>query len=405
MKIAVIGQGYVGLPLALSLAGAGHYVVGFDTNRVKIQELLAGKSYIDDVNSEVLKLFVDSGHYLPTFDPTDIANVEVAIIAVPTPLNSSKEPDLSYLESACDLLGEILINGTLIINESTSYPGTLRKIISARIEAKTKLNGKHLYAVSPERVDPGNSSFSIKNTPRLIAGLTYEATKAAHQIYQSICEKVIIVSSPEIAEAAKIFENTFRQVNIALVNEFSTIMQAMDISTREVLEASASKPYGFMKFEPGIGVGGHCIPVDPIYLAFISEKFGISSKFINLATQVNAQMPEVIAEILERKIGQKLNGKKILVLGITYKPDIADVRESPSIELIRTLRERGCEVVWNDPIVTLWENESSTPLTKSDFDATLIAVAHKSFEVEKILLTSKLVLDATGKYLKVKQLI
>ena len=370
----------------------------------KVAELQSLKSYIDDIDSSVVKKATETGRYKASSNPTDIGHVEVAIIAVPTPLNSGREPDLSFLHSACDLLALELKSGTLIINESTSYPGTLRDVIAVRIENKSNLKGMHSYAISPERVDPGNPNYTIKNTPRLIAGLTPGSAEASCRLYESISENVIVVSSPEIAEAAKVFENSFRQVNIALVNEFATIMHSMGIPTREVLDASSSKPYGFMKFAPGIGVGGHCIPVDPIYLAYISEKFGVKSNFINLATKVNALMPKVVVEMIEGIVGESLRGKKVLVLGISYKPDIADIRESPSIELINILREKGCEVAWNDPQVHNWEGELSTPIPTNGFDLTLIAVAHSKFQMEKVIKSSKIVIDATGKFPDIKQL-
>ena len=402
MKIAVIGQGYVGLPIAISAAKSGFNVIGFDIDGALVENLNSGISHIRDITDEDIRKVIDSRNYHASFNSADLQNVEVVVIAVPTPLNELRQPDLSFLESVCDLLGTNLLKRALIINESTSYPGTLRNLISARIDALSSLG--HLYAISPERVDPGNNKWKISNTPRLFAGLTPEASRKVRDFYEKFCDNLIEVSSPEVAEAAKLFENTFRQVNIALVNEFALITRSLGISVREVLEASASKPYGFMKFNPGLGVGGHCIPVDPSYLSFAATNVGASTEFIELANKINLDMPNKIIEIITKQVGVALYGKKILVCGVSYKPNIADTRESPSLRLIESLREVGAKVSWHDPIVKTLNGEDSVTLASEQFDIVVLAIAHDEMNIEAISGCAKIVFDCVGKMPKAIQL-
>jgi len=277
MRVAIIGQGYVGLTIAVGAAGAGHSVVGFDVNEGLVAALNAGKSHIEGITDETLASFISSGIYKASTDATALDGCDVIVIAVPTPLDADRNPDLSFVHAAADLIAKNVRSTKLIINESTSYPGTLRGEIAAHV---TLSGVAHFYASSPERVDPGNTQWNVKNTPRLIGGLSPEAVAKAREFYGSFCDSIIEVSSPEVAEAAKIFENTFRQVNIALVNEFAQIADALGISGREVIDAAATKPYGFMEFKPGPGVGGHCIPVDPSYLAHVANEVGIPATFI-----------------------------------------------------------------------------------------------------------------------------
>ena len=393
-KVAIVGQGYVGLPIALSAAKAGFNVVGFDTNPSIVENLNAGNSHIVDIEVPLLLSFLDKGCYKATSDPTELADAEIIVIAVPTPLDSNRNPDLSFLISACEIIGNHLQNECLVINESTSFPGTLRNIISKRISEISRK--EHLYAVSPERVDPGNRNWKIANTPRLISGLTNEAKEKARQFYESFCENIIVVSTPEVAEAAKLFENTFRQVNIALVNELALISRSLGISVREVLDAADTKPYGFMKFNPGIGVGGHCIPVDPSYLAFAARNSGSEAEFIELANKVNLQMPNNILNRIRIENQGTLEGKKILVCGISYKPDVSDVRESPSIELIKLMRAEGADVSWHDPLVVNYDNQTSVALSESKFDITILAVRHKEMDLDLITKTADYVFDCLG---------
>jgi len=394
-NVVVVGQGYVGLPLSLAIAEAGFNVIGFDLNGSLVDQLNAGKSHIEDISNETLMNHIKSGNYTASSNPIDFSNSEIAIIAVPTPLDTERKPDISYIESASKLLGENLTKETLIINESTSYPGTLREVIAPIVNKFSPKSIKHLFAISPERVDPGNENWSIKNTPRILAGLTIEAKEQAKKFYSKFCDNLVEVSSPEVAEAAKLFENTFRQVNIALVNEFAQITKSLGIPVREVLDAAATKPYGFMKFTPGIGVGGHCIPVDPSYLAYVAEQNGVVPSFINLANKVNLAMPFYIANRIEELLDGKLLGKKILVCGISYKKDVADVRESPSKTLIEVLRERGSLVSWHDPLVERWGQELSSDIS-DDFDLIFVAIAHTNLDLESINKSSAIIFDATS---------
>lgn len=348
MRIAVVGQGYVGQALSKAAQGSGIKVIGIDVDAEKVRALAA-------IGYEVTTNF------------SMVNSCEIIVIAVPTPLNKRREPDLSHLESACKSLAPFVSPKTLIINESTSYPGTLRDVIAPLFAQ----NGVE-FASAPERVDPGNLKWTIRNTPRLVAGLTDAATKRAADFYRLFCESVIEVSTPEVAEAAKLFENTFRQVNIALVNEFAQITNALGISTTETLKAAATKPYGFMPFMPSVGVGGHCIPIDPSYLSFVARKAGVESNFINVANEVNLLMPEFIAKRIDTEFGVK--GKRIQIAGISYKAGVADTRESPALKLLLKLREMGGEVSWHDELVKEFAGETSKPISKVDIG--VICTAH-----------------------------
>jgi UDP-N-acetyl-D-glucosamine dehydrogenase len=354
VKVAIIGQGYVGSALGIAANEAGHDVLGIDIDSKRRSELAS------------------SIGYPVSADYSSVQGSDVVVIAVPTPLNEKREPDLTFLESACKSLAAVLKSSVLVVNESTSYPGTLRNVIAPI------LGDVHLYAAAPERIDPANEKWGIENTPRLVSGLSSEATSKALDFYRSFCKEVVTVSTPEVAEAAKLFENTFRQVNIALVNEFAQIAQAFGISTFETLGAAATKPYGFMPFLPSIGVGGHCIPVDPSYLSFAAEKVGVEASFINLANNVNASMPEYLAARISELLGGSVSGKTIQVAGISYKAGVADTRESPALKLISLLRGAGAKVSWHDQVVGEWNGESSTPL--SSVDLGVIATAHEGVD-------------------------
>jgi len=398
MRVVIVGQGYVGLPLAMAICAAGHEVIGFDLNTKIVTDLNSGISHIEDTDSTVLSEWISSGKYRASSAPSDFAQSEIAIIAVPTPLDENRLPDVSYVESASKILGENLATGALIINESTSYPGTLRNVIVPEVERYSPSGITHLFAISPERVDPGNQKWKIKNTPRLYAGLTPDAAKKAADFYSTFCDTIMELSTPEAAEAAKLFENTFRQVNIALVNEFSLICHKLGINVHEVLDGAATKPYGFMKFSPGIGVGGHCIPVDPTFLSFAANKAGADAKFIDLANEVNFEMPKKIIEEISSRRNESIEKKKILVVGISYKSNIADVRESPTLRLIQELRSKGNEVFWHDPIVKSWNNEASSDLIEMlNVDFTIISILHDVIEKEVIVNSKKDVYDLTGK--------
>lgn len=349
MKISVIGQGYVGATLAIGAARVGHTVFGIDTDPLKIKELENGSSTIPGlVKNEILEL-IKRKNFVPTLNPAVIKESQIVVIAVPTPLNDEREPDMSFLETACSTIAQYAREGTLIVNESTSYPGTIRNFIHSKVSSLTRKN--FLYASAPERIDPGNKNWTLENTPRVIGALTEAAEKAAIEFYATFCKSIFRVSSPEAAEASKLFENTFRQVNIALVNEFSKIAHKLDFSTHEAIRAASTKPFGYMPFYPSIGVGGHCIPVDPTYLSYAANKFGFKAEFIDLSNRTNLEMINYIAHRIEEKMNGDLKNIKIQLAGIAYKLDVDDLRESPALLLIEELKNRGSLVSWYDPIV------------------------------------------------------
>jgi UDP-N-acetyl-D-glucosamine dehydrogenase len=373
MKIAIIGQGYVGRSIAVAAVDAGHSIVGFD------------------IDASVISSLQITGDFQGTTDASLIGTADVVVIAVPTPLDSARKPDLSAVKSACKTIIENVKKPVLVINESTSYPGTLRNEIAAVIENACGLG--HMYAASPERVDPGNEKWVQKNTPRLLAGLTPEATALARKFYSSFCDQIVEVSSPEVAEAAKLFENTFRQVNIALVNEFAQIGDALDIPTQEVLDAAATKPFGFMSFKPGPGVGGHCIPVDPSYLAHVAESAGVPATFIRYANEVNLAMPAYVVSRVASDVGS-LKGKKVVVVGVAYKANVKDTREAPATLVISELQKLGAEVSWHDPVVGTWNSQSSSDLKA--FDVAIIVTKHDVVSDTDIKASAPYVFDCTG---------
>jgi UDP-N-acetyl-D-glucosamine dehydrogenase len=388
MRVAIIGQGYVGLTIAVGAAGAGHNVVGLDVNHGLVDNLNSGKSHIEGILDSQLAGFVSSGLFAASTEPSVLEGSDVIVIAVPTPLDSDRNPDLSFVHAAAELINLHVKTSALVINESTSYPGTLRKEIAARITAV-----EHLFASSPERVDPGNTEWGTKNTPRLIGGLTPAAVAKAREFYASFCDSIIEVSSPEVAEAAKIFENTFRQVNIALVNEFAQISDALGISSREVIEAAATKPYGFMPFNPGPGVGGHCIPVDPSYLAHVANQVGVPATFIKRANEVNLAMPAYVVKRVVAGAGGSITGKSVVVVGVSYKANVADTRETPAAAVIDLLRAQGAKVVWHDDLVGSWRGETSVPLTAHDI--AVVVTKHDGLS-DATIKASKYVFDCTG---------
>ncbi|CAB4751817.1 unannotated protein [freshwater metagenome] len=404
MKVAVIGQGYVGLPIAIHAATAGYEVIGFDLNLEIVNNLNSGKSHISDISDSELKKYLESKKYRASSDPKDLEDVEISVIAVPTPLSEDRKPDLAFVESASQILGKSLKKSGLIINESTSYPGTLRNVIAPIIKSLSGDGISHEFAISPERVDPGNENWSIKNTARLFAGLTPTASEKTRAFYDKFCDNLIEVSSPEVAETAKLFENTFRQVNIALVNELALITRDLGISVHETIEAAASKPYGFMKFTPGLGVGGHCIPVDPTYLSYVAELAGRNANFINLANKVNLEMPAEIVKRIKNENGGSLKGKEVLVCGAAYKPDISDVRETPSEILIEELMKEGAIVSWHDPLVASWRGSKSVEINTKKYAVTIVAMLHSVMDKKLILKSSDYVLDCTGKLEGAKKL-
>lgn len=394
MKVSIIGQGYVGLTISV-FAAEHHTVIGFDKNQSVVDALNAGKSHIEGVESSDLVKWLGGGKYRATTNPSEIAGSDVVVIAVPTPLTKDRKPDLSFVEAACKTIGENLKTSALIINESTSFPGTVRNLIKPEIEKHSGSSVSHLYAVSPERVDPGRTDWNQRNTPRLYAGLTPEASKAVREFYSTFCDNLVEVSSPEVAESAKLFENTFRQVNIALVNEFAQIAHALGISVYETLDAAATKPYGFMKFMPSAGVGGHCIPVDPSYLAHTAAGLGVPATFIERANEVNLEMAKYVVDRVKKDNAGSLKGKTIQVVGVAYKPNVADVRETPAEPVIEELKKAGAVVTWSDDLVTSWMGENSTALGGSEI--TVVVTLHSVTSADAVLKSAPYVFDTTGR--------
>ncbi len=400
-KVSIIGQGYVGLTIS-AFASYHFEVLGFDNNSKIVDQLNSGNSHIEGVDSLLIANAIASGNYRATSNGADIAGSDVIVIAVPTPLTIDRRPDLAFIEAACKTIAENLTGSALIINESTSFPGTIREFIKPLIEKLSLTKYQHLYAISPERVDPGRTDWDQKNTPRLFAGLTSEASKKTREFYSTFCDNLVEVSSPEVAEAAKLFENTFRQVNIALVNEFAQISNALGISVHETLEAANTKPYGFMKFNPSAGVGGHCIPVDPSYLAYMAAEKGVPATFIERANEVNLEMPKYIVSRVKSDNGGSLNGKNVQVVGVAYKPNVADVRETPADLVIAELITQGAIVTWHDPLVKEWNNQKSAPLGGSEI--AIVITLHDVSDRQAVISCAPYVFDTTGKLTGVKGL-
>lgn len=396
MKVTVVGQGYVGLTVALGAASAGHHVVGFDIDETLILNLRRADSFVPGVRKKILEKLIKSKRYMPTSNASQIEGSEIVVIAVPTPLTTQRDPDLRFIHSAVETIASNLTSPALIINESTSYPGTLRKVIKPLLDELS--SNQFLFAASPERVDPGNSDWVLKNTPRVISGLTDEATVKAINFYASFCDTIVRVSLPEVAEASKVFENTFRQINIALVNEFSEISEKLGFSANEAIRAASTKPFGFMPFYPSIGVGGHCIPIDPTYLRYIADQYGVSANFIELANQTNLSIPKKVAHRIQNSLGRSLQGARVQLAGIAYKPNVEDMRESPSVALMEELESLGAEVFWFDPLVKVYQGKTSTPLDPS-VDLGLIITAHDEidFQIWKKAETRVLDLSANSK--------
>ena len=376
-NLTVVGQGYVGLPLAIAAARSGYKVKGFDIDVTKIENLKNGIFQSTDADPNEVKTLQTNSQLHFTSEKRDLVNTEIFVIAVPTPLDNSHKPDFKHLELACEIIGSVVKSGTLIINESTSSIGTLRNFIKPKIDSFS-LQKSLEYAVAPERIDPGNKFWSIENTPRVIAGLTDEAAVSVKKFYENLCQMVTLVSQPEVAEASKLFENTFRQVNISMVNVLSELSWKYGFSTFETINAAATKPFGFMPFYPGIGIGGHCIPVDPSYLLHSAKQVGLDYKFIELANENNFNRAEIIVNRIGDFMKSELKNVKIQIAGISYKPNISDIRESPVLPLITELRKRGAIVTWSDPLVKVHNSESSSELDVN-IDLGLIVTPHDIF--------------------------
>ena len=403
-QVSVMGQGYVGLPLAMEFATAGFPVRGLDSDTDRVAALASGHSHVPDVPSDRLRALLRSGRYHPTTDPDELGDSDVILICVPTPLRKSKDPDISFVLSAAEQAASHLRPGQLIVLESTTYPGTTEELLLPMFRARGASVGEDLFlAFSPERIDPGNPTFKVGDIPKVVGGVTPSCTRLAATLYRAIVPEVHEVSTPKVAELSKLYENVFRNVNIALANEFAMMCPRLGVNTREVIDAAATKPFGFLPFYPGPGIGGHCIGIDPIYLAWKMRLNGYEARFIHLADEINRSMPGYVVEQVVESLNRRqrcVNGAKILALGVAYKRGVGDIRESPALEVLIRLREKGAEVSFADPYVPSVAIDGM-PLkavepTEEQLEATdcvLILTDHSEFDYERIVEVAALVID------------
>jgi UDP-N-acetyl-D-glucosamine dehydrogenase len=402
MKIGVIGLGYVGLPLAVGFAKEGHSVVGIDTDPRKIDAIAERRSYIEDVPDEDLEEIGDLLRATSRY--ADLASCDTVIIAVPTPLTRNREPDLGHLVSSGNELARVLQQGQLVVLESTTYPGTTRDRLVPLLEESGLAAGRDFnVAFSPERIDPGRTDYALRNTPKVVGGLTDACLERAVALYKEVCDEVVPVTTPEAAELTKLLENVFRSVNIALVNELAMLCDRMGIDIWEVVEAAATKPYGFMSFRPGPGMGGHCLPVDPFYLAWKAREYETQTEFIELAGEVNQAMPYFCEEKIARALNdheKPVKGSRVVILGVSYKAGVGDLRESPALKIMRILRTRGADLAYNDPYVAELPDFGleSEPLDSllEGADCAVIVTAHPDLDVEQVVASAPLVVDFRG---------
>jgi UDP-N-acetyl-D-glucosamine dehydrogenase len=401
-SVGIVGLGYVGLPLAVEFAEAGHRVVGLDLDAAKVQSLLASESYIEDIPSARLAAIRDRLHVTTRY--ADLAQVDAIIIAVPTPLTPNREPDLQPLISAGTSLSNVLQQGQLVVLESTTYPGTTRERLAPLLEESGLRAGTAFnLAFSPERIDPGRTDFTIRTTPKVVGGLTPECLERAAELYRNVCDEVVPVSSPDVAELTKLLENIFRTVNIALVNELAILCDRMGVDVWEVVEAAATKPYGFMSFKPGPGMGGHCLPVDPFYLAWKAREYDLSTEFIELAGEVNGAMPYFCAEKVARALNDEckpVRGSRVAIIGVSYKAGVGDLRESPGLKIMDLLAERGAVLDYHDPYVPELRRfgleSHALADVLADADVAVIVTAHPELDVEQVVAEAPLVVDFRG---------
>jgi UDP-N-acetyl-D-glucosamine dehydrogenase len=409
--VGIYGLGYVGLPLALAIAARSTYrIIGFDIDRAKVETLNAGKSYFRHLPSELVGKMVASGRFTATADFAKTREVDVALFCVPTPLNRYREPDLSFVTGTIRSILDFVRPGQLLVLESTTYPGTTRDLLAPMYRERGLALERDIFlAYSPEREDPGNAQFETSTIPKVVGGDSEVARDLAVKFYSAFVEKVVLVSSTACAEAVKLTENIFRAVNIALVNELKVIYAAMDIDIWEVIEAAKTKPFGYMPFYPGPGLGGHCIPIDPFYLTWKAREYGISTRFIELAGEINTVMPRLVverlAEALDKRFGRGLSGARVLIVGLAYKKNIDDLRESPSLKLIELLEQRGATAAYHDPFIAVipptrehatLANRKSAPIGPRDvagYDAVLIATDHDGVDYRALTANAKLVID------------
>lgn len=395
-KVAIIGQGYVGLPLALNLVQVGWCVFGIDNDPTKVSNLNKGISPILDIGNEQIVKSLESKLFWPTVDYSKVEEVSVVVICVPTPLDNAREPDLSLLNDAIESISPYVTSDTLIILESTSFPGTLRNFVIPLFNKHKEQNVKRVgFAVSPERINPGDEFWNQRNTPRIIGAIDADSLNLARDFYSGICESVTTVSSPEIAEIAKLFENAFRLLNISLVNEFARLVSNLNIDVHEVLDAAATKPYGFLKFKPGIGAGGHCIPVDPVYLTSWANSHKQNISLIDKSLEINSLIPYFVVNKALSLIDNFSELTQILVIGISYKPGVIDCRESPAISIIEQLRSKGINVCWHDPLTQHWLNEKSSDLDEN-YDLLILTVNQPGIDYSLFTKYRIPILDCTG---------
>jgi UDP-N-acetyl-D-glucosamine dehydrogenase len=403
--VAIVGLGYVGLPLAIEFARVGLKVIGYDVSQRVVDSLMAGKSHIQDVKASDVAAMVKAGHFIATTDEKKLGEADAVSIAVPTPLAKTRDPDMSYVISAAEAIGRHAHAGMVIILESTTYPGTTREVLMPLLTERGLTVGRDVFlAFSPERVDPGNPRFHTTNTPKVVGGITAACTEVAAALYATCIQTIVPVSSPEAAELVKLLENTFRSVNIGLVNEMAIVSDKLGVDVWEVIEAAATKPFGFMKFTPGPGIGGHCIPLDPHYLAWKMRTLNYKTRFIDLASEINTQMPAFVVEKVALALNtdrKPVNGSRVLVLGVAYKRDIEDVRESPALDVIRLLEEQGADVVFHDPHVPVLREDgheiTGVDLTAeelSNADAVVIVTDHKAVDYQFVIDHASLVVDS-----------
>jgi UDP-N-acetyl-D-glucosamine dehydrogenase len=406
-RVAIMGMGYVGMPLARTFSQAGFSVVGYDVDEEKVRKLNAGKSYIEHIPSSFVADMLKKGHFSATANPADLRKADAIVICVPTPLSKMRDPDMTYVVKTAETISKYVRKGQLVVLESTTYPGTTREVVKPIIERSGLKAGKDFFlAFSPEREDPGRKDFNTQTTPKVVGGLEPKSLKLATALYAKAIKTVVPVSSCEVAEAAKIMENVYRCVNIAMVNELKMVFERMGIDVWEVINAAKTKPFGFQAFYPGPGLGGHCIPIDPFYLTWKAREFGTVTRFIELAGEINTGMPEYVVEHVARALNLRkkaLMGSKVLVLGLAYKKDIDDIRESPSIELIEILRRRGAKVDYNDPHIPTTHKQrehdlgmTSVPLSPAklkSYDCVVISTDHSDYDYSMIVKAAKLVVD------------
>ena len=394
--LAIIGQGYVGLPLAMAAVDAGWTVIGIDNFEAKVSQINSGKSPVEDISDNQLQAALGSGAYSASTDFSSVAKASVITICVPTPLDEKHEPDLSLLQSAATAVAPFVSNETLVVSESTSYPGTLRDIIIPTIDSlKPKDSVIVYFASAPERVNPGDLVWNQKNTPRLVGAINSKSQAKALEFYESICDVTVSVSAPEVAEAAKLLENTFRLINIALINEFTQLCSATGINVHEVIDAASSKPYGFMPFRPGVGVGGHCIPVDPLYLTWWARQNNGKAEFIEKAALINHEMPAYVAKRALAMVDSSISNPRILILGVAYKSGVGDVRETPVSDLRNHLIEGGAIVAWCDPLVPTWEGSKPVDINWK-CDLAILATNQPGMEIEALINRGIKILDCTN---------